>query len=413
MLNKISRYAIILIIVTISAVHLPNFYWKLFGKRISRPIIYYSPVIDDFVYFKLGKNNKLNYIDASGKRYNRKKFEALLPFDFYRDLDKWGVLPDTIKGIPIDVSFIRKNSQSFRISPYKLHNPLIQLFPLFESKSDFTNLELPNELFRIGTKIEFITAETNTINDSLTKIFTEKLTETGFSFPATFIDGNPTTRKPFDEGYFIVDSKGFVFHVKRVKGKPFCVKTNIPPDLGIRKIFISENPRREFYGTILTQSEELYLLTYDNYKIIKLPLDGYNPDKMSLVFLANPIYRVIRYSGSESRVCVVTDKNYNLVDTYEIKVTPLSKTITGKIEKFIFPFTINTRSGRSKYVNFDVNFSGFQSTYGIIISLLICFFVKKYRRENLMHNFFDFIIIAVSGMYGLLAVLLVKPELWD
>ena len=60
--------------------------------------------------------------------------------------------------------------------------------------------------------MEFIVARTNKINEEKSQLFTEALTAEGFIFPADIIAGLPTTRKSHDEGYFITDSEGTLFH---------------------------------------------------------------------------------------------------------------------------------------------------------------------------------------------------------
>ena len=74
-----------------------------------------------------------------------------------------------------------------------------------------------------------------------------------FNFPATRIAGNPTNKKPFDEGYFVVDSKNKLYHIKMVKGKPFCKFTHNPDSLEISYMKISEMSLREFYGFLYTK----------------------------------------------------------------------------------------------------------------------------------------------------------------
>ena len=412
-MNKISRYSIVIILIVVSAFHIPNFYWKLFGKKIIPPRATYSPISNDFLYNLYVDRGENKYYDKSGNTYSRREYEMLLPFSFFFDLERWGVLPDTVAGYPMNISILLHDRQAYRIKSYEIHNKQIDLYPLFESESDFSGLELPAELFRIKERMEFIDAATNSIDDSLTSLFTAKLRELEFKFPARIIAGNPTTRKPFDEGYFVLDSDDNLFQIKKVKGNPKIVKTGVPADLNIHKIFISENRRKEFYGFILTHSNELYLITYDNYRLVKLPYDGYNSDSMSFFFLADPIYRTLRFSGSGHREIVVSDSLYNTVASTSVDWIPQKNTTAGKIEKFIFPFTLSTASAHNTYVNFDIEFNGVHSAFGIIISLVLCILIKYWRREEILKNWIDLVIVALSGVFGLIAVSLIKPEKWN
>ncbi|PIS27973.1 MAG: hypothetical protein COT43_07765 [Candidatus Marinimicrobia bacterium CG08_land_8_20_14_0_20_45_22] len=414
MLTKISRYIFILIFILAAAVYLPEFYWKFFGKRSDFALIYYSPIIKQFVGNRVNRSNEMEYFDFQGSSYSKIEYEKLLPFMYYYDLDKWNVLPREVQGIPIDISTIRRNSQSFIFQPYHLHNPLIQLYPLFESESDFARLTLPDEVFRIGDRMEFIDVRKNVIVEQLTTVFTTALQEAGFVFPARIIAGNPTTRKPFDEGYFIVDAVGSVFHVKMVKGQPFCKKTVISPDLDVRYISISEDPRREFYGFLITASDSLYMIMYDDYKLVPLPLAGFDPDDMRLRFIADPIYRTISYSNSERVNCVVTDLKYNFIDSCHVDLVSFKKTIAGRVEKGLFPFKIETESNKSNFRSFRLVLNGYLGLLGIIPSLLLFILIKYiFGNEKVRNNPLDLLIVALTGIYGLLTVLIIKPEIWE
>lgn len=416
MTAKLSRYSIIILIAVSLSILLPNLYWMIFDKPINKPRVSYSPILKDFVYtqIKANSNGVKEYLDNQGNSYDRKSFEALLPFAYFYNLDKWGVLPDSIDGIPISISYIRRNSQMARIRSSYFNTPMIQLNPLFESQSDFTRLEFPNELFRINKQIEFLDARTNSVVDSLSESYNLVLIAMGFQFPAKYIAGNPTTRKPFDEGYFIIDAENSVFHLKQIKGQPYCVKTDIPANLNIRYISVQENPRREFYAVLVTWQNEVYLISYDNYKLIRLPIEGYIADEMDLLFYIDPIYRTIKYYNDEGLKCVVTDKDYNVIDTYEASWIPKKEWTRSKIAASIFPFQLERESEQTDYKLFHLIFNGGLALIGIFLALIVTVFVKtKIYRENLKENWFDLLVVAITGLYGALAVLLIRPEPWD
>ncbi|HCK99634.1 MAG TPA: hypothetical protein DHW42_05970 [Candidatus Marinimicrobia bacterium] len=413
MMPKISRYAIILLLIISQAILLPNLYWMVFDKPATSPQVQYSPIIKDFVFAEKSGNDT-RYHDAKGNTYDRKSFETLLPFSYYYDLDKWGILPDTIAGIPISISFIRRNTQFVRVRPVDLNTPLINLNPLFESQSDYTRLEMPDYLFRIDKKFEFLDSRSNTVNDSLSRIFHEALMEQGFRFPARIIAGNPTTRKSFDEGYFIIDAQNRVFHLKQIKGQPICSNTGIPTDLNIRYISIREHARREFYGLLVTTANEVYLIGYDNYQLIKLPTRGYNADNMSLMLQIDPIYKTVRIFNKQELYCTVMDQNYNIVDTFQIAMSPKSERFCSKVAALLFPLSVERTNANTDYVLFNIQFAGWLAFIGIAVALLIAVFIKKrVYQENLRENWIDFLIVAISGLFGTLAVLLIRPEPWD
>ncbi len=414
MLYKISRYAIILIIIIIAGLQLPDFYWKLVSKKQRRPIINYSHVIDDFVVYRLNDSKTIHYVDLNGKEYTRKEYSQLFPLRYCNDLAKWGKLPKTFKGYELDIHTIQKSKIHFKTKASDFNLPQIKLYTLFESKSDYTNLETPDEVFRINNRIEFINTLTNSVNEEKSQLFTSKLKEVGFKFPSQQIAGNPSPRKPFDEGYFIIDADGYVFHLKQMKGKPFCVKTNIPHNLNIKKMFVMENNLKEFYGWMMTESNDIYLITYNDYKLIKLPVKNYDSNNMFFAFFGDLLGRTIKISNSEITTCIALDKDYNLIDSYSIDLVTQNKKLAGKIESIIFPFSIDTLSyHNSRFIHFDIIWGNAYGLIGIFLSLIVTFFVKKHQNLPIKENWFDFIIVAFSGIYGCLAVLIIKPEHWD
>ncbi len=206
MLLRIARYTLVFITIITLAIYLPDFFWKAFDQRVSRPYAQYSPVIDDFIIMK-GTPEGPVYHDTKGNDYSRSQADSLLPLFNARQLLFEGRFPDSLRGIKIEPELVRLNSFMIRVNPADISQEQIQLFPLFESQSGRVRLELPETFFRIGKRMEFISTATNTIDKELSRKFNQALREKGFEFPATLISGNPTTRKPFDEGYFVRDSQ--------------------------------------------------------------------------------------------------------------------------------------------------------------------------------------------------------------
>lgn len=69
--------------------------------------------------------------------------------------------------------------------------------------------------------------ETNRVNEEKSERFTQVLSEKGFESPVRYVAGNPTTRKEYDEGYLLIDAGYRVFHVKRLRDRPFVRNTGL------------------------------------------------------------------------------------------------------------------------------------------------------------------------------------------
>ena len=272
-----------------------------FSERIRPSYIQYSPVIEKFIIMDY-ENEK--YMDNDGTEYTREQTDELLPLSHYSLLLRKGLLPDSIKNIPITVEEIRLNSVNFRIKPVDINPPQIPLYPLIESEPERFKLEMPKEFFRITNRMEFLNCESNLIEEGLTNSFTESLISKGFEFPSKSCYGNPTTRKVYDEGYFIIDNKNELFHIKRIKGKPFCEKVTVPDDIKIKTIFLREYSLKEFYAFVVTENDKLYLLLFDNYKFQQLPIKNYNSAEDMLRFQGDIFYRTIVVYKDNQSECI-------------------------------------------------------------------------------------------------------------
>jgi hypothetical protein len=412
------------------AFYLPELFWKAFDKKVHMPFILYSAVIDDeveggtatgilpsgetasggFMFRRSDDFGQASYKDEYGNEYTKVEFEKRLPFFYHRDLQKWDELPDEVCGVKVDAEMIRDNLQVTRIEPDYLHRPQIDLYPLFEAESIFTGLEYPAEMFRVEERMEFIDAASNSVNEKLSAAFTEKLVQTGFRFPAASIWGNPTTRKPFDEGYFIEDAGGRVFQVKMIKGEPFCRDTGIAPESGIRHIAIREHARREYHGTLITGDGRIHLISCDDFRLITLPVEHYDPDTHSFQLLTDPINRTLIYKDSaegDRIYCVLTDRDYLALKTYEFPLDRDRVPTAAVMSKLLFPFSIEKASSKSDYVLFNLKLNGLGALAGLLASLAVLVIVRKMQRVRIGDCWVDLIAVALTGLYGLLAATLI------
>lgn len=409
---RLSRLCLVLLAAACLAVCLPDFYWKVFDRKIKRPFFLYSPEIDRFMYRISDEFGQVAFRDEDGREYSRIEWETHLPFFYYRDLKKWGKLPENVGGFAMDCDAIRAETQVVGIYPDYLHDPQIDLYPLFESKSMFSDLEFPDDMFRINSRMEFVSASTNEVDEEKSAAFTGNLAGAGFRFPAHYIAGNPSTRKPFDEGYFVLDDSGMLFHIKMVEGEPRCIKTGTSPPGGIRYMGVRENARREFHGIVVCGNGDVCFLGYRNYELIKLPVDGYDPDNSSLRIITDPLFRTITCWDLEGGMirCVATDRNYEVKRQYEFPLERDHLRFAETLSRSIFPFTIETQSPKSNYVLFRFRFSGWACLAGIAASLLIVVIVRRIRSVPLSRCFDDLLVVAFTGLFGLLAVLIAGRE---
>jgi len=399
---KVSRIAILLLMTLVFSIYVPEQARRLLvEKNISPFILYSSPLKTFFVngWDKVKERRRIT--DLSGKEYTKKSYEMALPMFFFKDLATWGCLPESIDGTEVTLKKVAQNRQVVSLRPRTLNGPVVPLYPLYESASGFTRLEEPDSMFRITEALEFIDAETNEVDKKRSERFTEALQAKGFSFPARRIFGNPTARKPFDEGYFITDAEGALFHLKMVRGNPWVRNTGLAPASGIRYIGMDENPRREFYGLMIEGDGTASLLSCDIYKPIVLPLEGYDPDTMSLAIYCDLIKRTFVVTDKNAVRVWVTDRNYRPVDSY---MHSLEKKKGREMMARLFPLRVLRSKAQTSFSLLEMSWS--QKAWGASLMCLLVLLGMKLRRKEMMNHPEDYVLVGLTGLCGLLAVVL-------
>lgn len=394
-------------VIFILSIYLPDIFWSTFKFKLDRPSVSYSPTVNDFIFTYPGKENAV-IKDRKGKTYSRDEYEAAMPQLNFAQLMFAGKMPDSVNGIKVDVPLMRRNLFQSRFEPSTIDGLSYMLFPLIESSSGRVNLEYPNEFFIIKDRLEIIDARTNIVNQEMTELFTSELKKNGFVFPAKESFGNPTTRKPYDEGYFVIDSEDQFFHIKRIKDKPFCKKIELPTGVKVAHMNVHEIALKEFYGIFVSQENGLFILSYGDYKVIKLTIEDYNYRTSSIRILGDLFNRTISVNNEDSYSIFVFDRNYNLKDKYKGQLTGKYESTQGKISAYIFPFSLSILSNKTMFVNFFLKFIDFRFLVGNIILLLGLFGFFLIRKIPVNKNLFSLILVALAGIYGLIAVLIIR-----
>ena len=369
----------------------------------------YSAVIDEFVYTRYYGMGQTERKDIKGNTYSEREYFKLLPFMYYANLEKWGELPPEIKGFELSSKTIRKNSQVFRFQQKHINPPVVPIYIMFEAEPDYAQLTVPDDVFRLGNTIEFLDPVSNSVLEEKSHRFQKAMLDAGFTFPVQIAAANGTNRKPFDEGFFIKDANNKIFQLKMIKDEPVCIQTGIDPDLGIRQIIISENRRKEFYGWLLTDDNEIYLITYDNYKLRKIPTVPDDPqyayiaDEATVYCYIYPVNKHIKISGDGFRQMIILDNDYNKIAEHVETWTPYNKRPAPVIKSFLFPFELTTYSPM-KHVKLQIEVFWWHGLIGIAASLLALLLFSRKR------PWFDYVVVLFTGVFGLIGVLLIKPE---
>jgi len=405
---RYTRLALVVLLILVFSWTIPYYYWKAFDVSVRAPRASYSPVTNQFLLLR-PENKSVRYMDLAGKEYTREEYERLLPLANYRQLAATNQMPDSLRGIKIDLKEVALNNLFSRINSADIGMPQISLFPLLESKSGRVKLEKPETFFRITDRMEFIDAATNSINEKQTRLFTDTLRGRGFRFPAKQIAGNPTTRKAFDEGYFVVDAADRVFHIKMIKGQPFCRETGIPAAPRIVQMFIAETSLREYYGFVITEDNAVSLISYDSYRLVRLPIERYDHATCMLVFSGDLFFRTITVQGDGWLETVVTDRSYAKMAGYSDAWATRKNAPAGHVADALFPFTLHLEDGDAPFVDLYGSLGRLDALWVLVLSVTLMLLSIRLRRKSMKSHTADIVLVAVSGIFGLLAVHMIPP----
>jgi hypothetical protein len=388
-MKHMSKLCYIVLIILVLSVYLPMIYEKIALKPVEKTHLFYSPVSRDFIYketrvgdipeealnFAEDHHTGIVYRKADGAYLSRVDFEKHLPFIFYKNMEIWGLLPLYLNGRKFDKSTIQKSRQVMELSTRNIPDktPHAGFYPLLESNPGQARLVFPEDRFRMtDTAMVFVNADTNTVDRELTRTFTRALQNQGFVFPARSVNGKFTVLKPFDEGVFLVDSDYRVFHVKRVDQEPRVVRTGIPAALKTRYINVSENSGKIFYGLLLAGDGTIHLLSYDNYTLVPILLEHYDPDRMDLKLIFNPLYVTAVYSDAATIRAVAMDRQFQPLASYTHAMSRATPTLAFRIHQFLFPFSLKPGTTETDdYFRFHPALGDLSSLAGMVLCILI------------------------------------------
>lgn len=338
MWSKTVRILLIATGIFAMAYYLPAFYQKSVEKRPYKTMIYFSEVSHDFIISReegdtLENKSEMKYYDSKGKELEEKEYMRLLPFNNTRRLKIMGEFPDSLNGVELtpEITKMVKRGMLLAESSFTL-----QLNPLFESEPGRRGVNLPEDVFRINSHgIEFLDCGSLRVNAEKSAIFNNALTEAGFSVPAKGIYGIPSTIKSKDDGYFIVDGNGQIFHLKMTKGNPYVRK--IPFDEVVKNIKCHSSG--DLLCHIFTKDNGIYALGHD-YVLHKLPMKNTNG---RYVLSSNYFYNTYKVNDKNKSTLYVLDPEYNPVAEHTEEIDHYSVSEEARREKSIFPFKIIDR----------------------------------------------------------------------
>ena len=310
--SKIYLSSLVLIFIVMLFINFEQ-YKKKYTHEFNNYYIFYSNIIDDFVYQKNFGQHQFEYAVQNKNKFDRLTYESYLPFVYWKNLDIQKKLPLTIKEKTFTKQQIKNSRLGFSYHP-KLLKPLeVELYALLNPQTTKGMIPFPEEAFAITKKGAVVYTYDTKIAHNQTKDLNVQLEKLNFQFPALNIWGKSTNMKPFDKGYLVKDSKQELYNIQKANDTIWVSTIQYPKDIEIAYIKISENKQKKLLGYAIDTKSNFYLLDW-NFKFIKLDLPKFDYKNMKLKLISNPINYLIRYDNHEDYYAVVFDKEFKKID---------------------------------------------------------------------------------------------------
>ncbi len=272
-------------------------YTQNYKHVFNKYYIFYSNVVNDFVYQKNFGDHQYEYGIKDKKTFDQYEYESYLPFVYWRNLDIQNKLPVVIGQNSFDKDTIKNSRLGFDYNPSMLKKLEVELYTLLNPISNIGMITFPEEVFVINKDSARIYDFDNKFLQDQSDDLNTKLKEVGFVYPALNIWGKATNMKPFDQGYLVQDSSKQLFNIKRGNSITEVKKVDVPDGVELSFVRLSENKQKILTGYAIDTNSNFYLLTWD-FKFIKLDLENFDYKTMKLKLISNPLNYVIRYDDA-------------------------------------------------------------------------------------------------------------------
>lgn len=397
----------LLLLGTFLACHfLPYLHWLAFAPKLRSPQVHYSALARDFLLLGI-KGETVHYTDSQGTSLTRDRFEELLPLANWPQLTKDGRMPTHIHGAPIPLDQLRRSQFSMRAKPEDFDSPRPGLTHLLEAGGDRVRLEMPSEVLRLGRdRLEFLTPSDNTTLPAKSALFTKALLDAGLHFPLQLYASNPTNRKPYDEGLYLVDADGQAFLLRQLRGTPEV--TALAPKgwsgLKLRHILVQESEGREPRAVLFTKDDRVLVVLGEEHRLVALPLRSFRTGLSSFSLRGDLLNRLVVCETDGHLEAVALDRDYRELQRLERMLPRRSDTTTGRVASLLFPISWQLVSPTSGYAWI---YASIGSAKALILSALLAvlwfFLATRTPARPFRFILAECVIIMAAGLPGLIA----------
>lgn len=404
-----SKIFLILASTAVLAWLLPWIVGMAFPTAPDSPFALFSPITRSFVVSERENDRAVIYeLTADkherGRTLTREERDHLLPQQYYNVLSGRGELPETICGKAVSAQIFRYAAWYFVLNPREVNRTPADVYMMMESLPERMELTDATQVFRIGDEMEFVDMKTNQVLAGRSRRFTEMMIENGFTFPAIDLHANITTRKPYDEGYLMIDAQRRLYHVKQRAGRPYVRHVELADSIVPAKVFVTENPDHRILGFMTDTENRLYVIDNESYAVRRIPVD-WNPTTDRIVVMANLFNWVIATSNEhEMRWTAIDNESLTLLDTYERRI---GKTRTELIQSALFGYELAFTSLSDQYafprLTFHPLTAGWMAA-NVVLAVVVAIAFRRKRYTAM----WSAVYVLVTGFAGFIPILLFR-----
>lgn len=372
----------------------PWIYALATAKPYRSPFTLYSCVLRDFTSAVYGGKD-IKFEDRSGQTHD----ESVQPMFYYHDLAMHGMAPDSILGRKIVPEEVERNRIILTSEPGRIAKKAAPVYIIMESVATRSELDEPEEAFVVRKDgIYIYNMNANEEVSDKTKEFNEALSSLGFSHPAVLVSGNPSTRKEYDEGYLMTDSKGDLFHIRQDEGKPFVEKFDAASGLSLKHIIITEFSNHKTLGMLIDKDNRLHMLSpQGEITPTEVSFDPYHHD---FLVVGDMFFYTIKVSDrSGETFYALNSDDFSFVDTMRREYP----TDEFNYSTLVFPVRITFTSSNDEYVK--PRFGKF-SWWAILVNAVIAYAWVVLRRRTVKEALTEVPFILFGGPIALIPIAL-------
>ena len=287
--------------------------WRLItAKPETSPFTLYSATIHDFTTMDVDAQGNYAFTDTRGRRYAGPGAERVQALFYCDDLASRGLLPDAIEGRRVTLDAIERGKFILSMSPDEQDRPEPRAWLLMESAPRRGKLSAPAEgFYSDGGGMRIIRLADNTVDTAKSAAFTAAMRRAGFHFPIGKCSGNPDAKKDYDEGYFMTDAAGALYHVKQQRARCFVRRVPMPAAVRVERVQMVENADRRLRALVCSTGHRLYAVD-SLYRVHDTGV-AYDAATEDMLVIGDICYMTVKVGTlTGERFYAVSARNYSL-----------------------------------------------------------------------------------------------------